>query len=82
MEGQCGQTSQTCNSEVSYLVMVHISCCRGFLSIGSRVSFEQYMVFMLFSAKKSLQARLGLDLKAAAKAGQARPIQSRAGLAA
>jgi len=34
------------------------------------------------AGRKSLQARLGPDLKAAAKAGQARPMQSRAGLAA
>jgi len=49
------------------LDMVQVSYFGGFLSNGSRVSFEQYMLFMLCSAKKSLQAR---------------PMQSRAGLAA
>ena len=46
---------------------VHISYFRGFLSVGSRVSFEQYMLVMLCSAKKSLQAG---------------PLQIRAALAA
>jgi len=40
-----------------------------FLSVGSRVSFKQYMLVMLCSAKKSLQARPGPHLKAAANAG-------------
>ena len=81
-----------------------------FLSIGSRESFEQNILFRLSpprkaarpprkaaklprksrqaakksrqAGRKSLQARPGPHLKAAAKAGQARPKQSRAGLAA
>jgi len=53
------------------LDMVHVSCCGGFLSVGSRVSFKQHMLVMLCSAKKSLQARPGPHLKAAAKAGLA-----------
>jgi len=71
------------------LDMAHVSYFGGILSVGSRESFEQYMLFMLCSAKKSLlvgrkslQARPGPHLKAAAKDGQARPMQSRAGLAA
>jgi hypothetical protein len=46
---------------------VHVSYVGGFLSVGSRVSFEQYMLVMFCSAKKSLQAG---------------PPQIRAGLAA
>jgi hypothetical protein len=38
------------------LDMVQVSYFGGFLSKGSRVSFEQYMLFMLFAAKKCLQA--------------------------
>jgi hypothetical protein len=38
------------------LDMVHASYFGGFLSVGSRVSFEQYMLFMLCSTKKSRQA--------------------------
>jgi hypothetical protein len=36
------------------LNMVHVSYFGGFLSVGCRVSFEQYMLFMLCFAKKSL----------------------------
>ena len=45
------------------LDMVHVSYFGGFHSIGSRVSFEQNMLCMLCSAKKSLQARPGPHLK-------------------
>jgi len=77
------------------LDMVYVSYFGDFLSIGSRESFEQNIVFGLVrqesrqaakksrqAGRKSLQARPGPYLKAAAKAGQARPMQSRAGLAA
>jgi len=37
------------------LDMVHVPYFGGFLSVGCRVSFEQYMLFMLCSANKSLQ---------------------------
>jgi hypothetical protein len=40
------------------LVTVHISYFRGFLSARSRVLFEQYMLVMLCSAKKSQPAGL------------------------
>jgi len=70
------------------LGMVHVSFFGGFLSVGSRVSFEQYILFMLYSAKKSrqdgrksMQARPGPHLNAAAKAGKAGLMKSQAGLA-
>jgi len=49
------------------LDMVHVSYFGGFLSICNRVSFEQNMLFMLCSAKSSLQ---DTHLKAVAKAAQ------------
>ena len=53
------------------LDMVYVSYFGDFLSIGSRESFEQNILFKLSSAKKSLQARPGPHLKATAKAGLA-----------
>jgi hypothetical protein len=52
------------------LDMMHVSYFGGFLSICNRVSFEQNMLFMLCSAKSSLQARPDTHLKAVAKAAQ------------
>jgi hypothetical protein len=37
------------------LDIVHVSYFGGLLSVGSGVSFEQYMLFMLCFAKKGLQ---------------------------
>jgi len=54
------------------LDMVHVSYFQSFLSVGSRVCFEQYMLFMLCSAKKSLQAAK-ISLQAGRKSLQARP---------
>jgi len=55
------------------LDIMHVSYFGGFLSVGSRESFEQNILFRLCFAKKSLQARPGPHLKAATKPGQARP---------
>jgi len=69
------------------LDMVYVLYFGDFLSIGRRESFEQNILFRLSPPRKAARpagkaARPGPHLKAVAKAGQARPMQSRAGLAA
>jgi hypothetical protein len=69
------------------LDMVYVSYFGDCLSIGSRESFKQNILFRLSlqekpAGRQDKACRPGPHLKAAAKGGPARPIQSRAGLAA